>query len=181
MFLKAMLTGMAVVALGLAQGGGMGAGGGMSGGPTGGGGGRGEQNGTPSGGGMGMRPQKETKADQMIARLKLNKDQQSEFLTILESTAKDSAPVLQQVQQSRQTLANALINGKSDAELEPFAKAVSEAQFAMTGVEVRAFQRIVALLKPNQVAKAPEAFDLMAGIFMPQRAGGGGGGRRGGR
>jgi hypothetical protein len=74
-----------------------------------------------------------------------------------------------------------MINGKTDAELEPLAKAMSEAQFQMTGVEVMAFKRIVALLKPNQVAKAPEAFELMADIFMPQGAGGSGGGRGRGR
>src|ERR1022692_892605 len=132
MFLKAMLTGIAVAALALAQGGGMGAGGGMSGGPTGGGGGRGEENGTPPGGGMGMRPQKETKADQMIARLKLNKDQQSEFLTILQSAAKDSAPLSLDVVHSRNALATALITGKSEAEIEPLTKAMMDAQFSMT-------------------------------------------------
>lgn len=171
MFLKVLFTGLAVAVLAMAQGGGMG------GGDMGGGGGRGgaEGGGAP----MSMRPQKETKADQMVNRLKLSKDQKLEFTTVLESTAKDAVPVIHQVMQSRSTLASAMINGKTDAELEPLAKAMSEAQFQMTGVEVMAFKRIVALLKPNQVAKAPEAFELMADIFMPQGAGGGGGRGRG--
>ena len=56
---------------------------------------------------------------------------------------------------------------------------MNDSQFQMTGVEVKTFQRIVAILKPNQVAKAPEAFDLMAEIFVPQGGGGGGGRGRG--
>jgi len=54
----------------------------------------------------------------------------------------------------------------------------------MTGLEVKAFQKIYALLKPNQTARAPEAFDLMAGILDPATVGrgmGGGGRGRGGR
>ena len=171
MFLKVMLTGVAVAALCLAQGGMGGGGGGMGGG--------------------GMRAAKPTKAEQMVNRLKLNKDQTDEMVTILQSTDKDAAPVLQQVMQTRNAVATALISGKSDTEMAPVLKAMSDAQFQMTGVEVKAFQRIVALLKPNQKAKAPEAFDLMAEIFLPQPtsgrgggrggAGGGGGGRRGGK
>jgi hypothetical protein len=47
----------------------------------------------------------------------------------------------------------------------------------MTGIEAEAFGKLYALLKPNQQAKAPQAFELMAGMF----AGGGmpGGGRGG--
>jgi hypothetical protein len=98
----------------------------------------------------------------------LNSDQKSEFVSLLESTQKDAAPIIEQVLKSRQDVANALLNGKSDADLAPLNQALSDAQFQMTGVEVKAFQKIVALLKPNQVAKAPEAFDLMADIFLPQ-------------
>jgi len=174
-----------VAALAMAQGGGMGQGGGGVAGADssgmGGGGGRGSMGGSEGGGApMGMRPQKETKADQMINRLKLNKDQKSEFVTILESTAKDAAPVIQQLIKSKDALVNAIANGKSDAEIEPLAKALSESQFQMTGVEVMAFKRVVGLLKPNQVAKAPEAFELMADIFLPTVVGGGRG-QRGGR
>ena len=184
MFLKALFTGFAVAALAMAQGGGMGqSGGGIGGADTGGmggGGGRGSMEG-PEGSGrpMGMRAQKETKADQMLNRLKLSKDQKSEFATILESTAKDAAPVIQQLMQSKNARASAMVNGKSDAELDSLAKAMSGAQFQMTGVEVMAFKRIVGLLKPNQAAKSPEVFELMADIFLPPAgAGGGGGGRR---
>jgi len=173
MFLRMVFTGLAVTALAVAQAG-IGVGG-VGGGRA------GEDGGAPTGGGGGMRPQKATKADQMIGRLKLNSDQKSEFITIMQSTLKDAAPVIQQVVQSRNTLATALINGKSGAEIEPLVKAMSDAQFQMTGVEVMTFKRVVAILKPNQMTKAPEAFDLMADMFLPVSSGPGGPGGPGGR
>jgi hypothetical protein len=176
MFLKVLFPALATAALAMAQGrGDMGTSGG----------GRDQRGGSDSGmGSTVVRPQKETKADQMANRLKLSKDQKAEFLTILESTAKEAAPMMQDVMHSRNMLANALISGKGDAEIAAAVKAMNDAQFQMTGVEVMAFKRIVALLKPNQAAKAPEAFDLMGDIFLPRGGGGGGAGglaRRGER
>lgn len=167
MFAKILFSGIALAAVALAQGQ-YGGGGGGEGPP---GGGRGGSHGDLSGDmgpGFGRaRPEaKESKADQVANRLKLNGDQRSEYNTILESTQKDAGPIIQQLQKSRQDLANALINGKSDAEIAPLKQALHDAEFQMTGVEVKTFQKIVALLKPNQVSKAPEAFDLMAGIFL---------------
>jgi hypothetical protein len=180
MFLKLVLTGTAFAVLALAQRGG--GGGDMGGDSSGGGGAAGGMSGaTGGGGGMGARAQKPTKAEQMADRLKLNKDQKSEYQTILESAVKDADPVVQQLTQARIVLANALLMEKSPAEREQAVKAFADAQFVMTGVEVRTFQKIVGLLKPNQAAKAPEAFDLMADIFVPHSTGGGrGGGGRGG-
>lgn len=170
MFAKVFLTGIAMAALAVAQGQGQG---GMGGG---GGGGRGGGMSDPSTSGGGVRASyhKETKADQVANRLKLTGDQKTALNTIFESTFKDATPITQQLLKSRQDLANALLNGKSDAEIAPLSQALSDAEFQMTGVEVKAFQRIVALLKPNQMAKAPEAFDLMEGIFLPQGRGSGG-------
>jgi hypothetical protein len=171
MFARLALTGFAVATLALAQGAGSGMGadtGGMGGGGgMGRGGGNSDMGGSGMGGGGGSRAQKETKADLIVSRLKLSGDQKSEFTTILESTAKDAQPMIQQLLKARQDIANALIKGKADADLAPLNQALNDAQFQMTGVEVKTFQRLVALLKPNQVAKAPEAFDLMSDIFIP--------------
>jgi hypothetical protein len=183
MFLKMVITGCAVAAMALAQGGGMGGSGG--GGGMGSIGGAGQETGGVKAGGMGPggagAVHKETKAELVADRLKLNKEQKNELETLLMSTAKEAEPVVQQLGKVRAAYASALISGKTDADLEPIAKAMAEAQFAMTGVEVRAFQSIVSSfnLKPNQLAKAPEAFDIMGDIFMPQ-IGAGGGGRGGG-
>jgi hypothetical protein len=172
MFAKVFLTGMAVAALAVAQAPGGGGGGG--------GGGRGGGMGDPgmSGGGVRASYHKESQADQFANRLKLNNDQKGEVNSIFEATMKDAAPIIQQVLKCRQDLANALLNGKSEAEIAPLNQALSDAEFQMTGVEVKVFQKVVALLKPNQLSKAPEAFDLMADIFVQQtRARGGWGGR----
>jgi hypothetical protein len=186
MFAKILLTGFAVAALALAQGGMGSAGGGDTGGMGGGGGGggrgggSGDMNSIGGGGGGAPRVQKQTKAELMAARLKLGKDQLTDFDAILNSTFKDSQPMLQALILSRQNLANGLIAGKTETEIADLNKALSEAQFQMTGVEVMAFKKIVALLKPNQTAKAPEAFEMMADIFIPApSAGRGGGGGRG--
>ena len=171
MLAKVILTCVAAAALAAAQGGG---GGGMGGG----GGRNGNMGGGEMGGGNtggGGRQQKETKGDQIVNRLKLNSDQKSEFVTIMEATQKDATPIIQALLRSRQDLANAMIQGKTDAEIAPLTQALSDAQFQMTGVEVKTFQKIVGLLKPNQVSKAPEAFDLMADIFLPQPGRGRGG------
>ena len=180
MFAKVLLTGFAVAALAAAQGMGGGAGGGGM--DTGGGGGGTGRSGGGSGnmgggnmGGGGSRQQKESKAEQIANRLKLSNDQKSEYMSTIESTQKDAAPIVQQLLKSRQDLANAMLNGKSESDLAPLTQALHDAQFQMTGVEVKTFQKIVALLKPNQVAKAPEAFDLMGDIFLPQPGRGRGG------
>jgi hypothetical protein len=179
MFLKMVITGCALAALALAQGGMGGSGGGSGMGNI---GGAGQETGG-KGNGMGSMGavHKATKAEMIADRLKLNKEQKSDLETLLTSTAKEAEPVVQQLGKVRAAYASALISGKTDADLEPVAKAVAEAQFAMTGVEVRAFQSIVGFLKPNQLAKAPEAFDIMEDIFMPQPSGGGRGMGRGGR
>ena len=121
---------------------------------------------------------KETQADQIANRLKLDSDQKTEVNSIFEATTKDAAPIIQQVLKSRQDLANALLGGKSGADIAPLNEALRDAEFQMTGVEVKAFQRVVALLKPNQMSKAPEAFDLMVDIFLQAGRGRGGPGGR---
>jgi hypothetical protein len=176
MFAKVCFTGFAVAALALAQG--PGSGGGMGGGGRGSGmGDSGGMAGGQMGGGGGSHQQKENRADQIVNRLKLSSDQKSEFVTIMQATSKDADPILHQVLQSRQNLANAMLSSKSDADLAPLIQALNDAQFQMTGVEVKTFQKIVGILKPNQVAKAPEAFELMTDIFLPQPSAGRGRGR----
>jgi hypothetical protein len=184
MFLKVLLTAAAVTTLALAQGGGdMGGMGGGSGGGS--GRGSGSNIGGMSGmGAPGVRPEKESKADQIIGKLKLSKDQQTEFESILEVSYQDATQVRGQLAQGRSALANAILAGKSADEIAQITKAYTTIEAQMTGLEVKAFQKIYALLKPNQTSRAPEAFELMAGILDPAAGGRGPGGMgrgRGGR
>ncbi|MGA2194017.1 MAG: hypothetical protein ABSH40_02020 [Bryobacteraceae bacterium] len=186
MFLKLLVTAAAVTTLALAQGGGD-PGSGMGGMGTGGGGrgGAGDTGGMGGMGGMGStRAQKESKADQIVGKLKLSKNQKTEFESILEVSYQDAAPVRDLVAKGRAALANATLAGQSAEEIAKITNAYTTAEAQMTGLEVKAFQKIYALLKPNQTAHAPEAFDLMAGILDPAAAGRGRGGMgrgRGGR
>jgi len=179
MFLKVLVTAAAVTTLALAQGGGdMG---GMSGG---GGGSRGGGAGSEMNGMSGMgstRPQKESKADQIAGKLKLSKDQKTEFESILEVSYQDAAQVRGQLAQQRAELANATLTGQSADQIAQISKAYTTVEAQMTGLEVKAFQKIYALLKPNQTAHAPEAFDPMAGTLDPAAGGRGMGGMGRGR
>lgn len=171
MFARVWLVGFAMAAVVAAQGGGGGGGNrgsGMGGADSGMGG--------PGFGSAHAAP-KQSRAEQMADRLKLNSSQKTEFDSILDETQKGAGSVIQQVLKSRQDLANALIGGKSDAEIAPLNQALADAEFEMTGVEVKAFQKIMALLKPNQMSRVPEAFDLMAGIFLQPGRGRGAWGR----
>jgi len=174
---KLLLTGVAATALALAQGGGD-MGGGMGGGGSRGGQDSGGMGGM--GGGGGMRTPKPTKADQFVAKLKLNKDQTSETESILQATAQESTPLRDQLRQARTAFAGALIDGKPEDAAKAL-KVYTDLESQMIGFEMKAFQKVYALLKPNQTAKAGEAFDLMADIFdMPAPRGGRGGMNRGG-
>ena len=185
MFLKVLLTAAAVTTLALAQGGGD-PGGGMGGGGAGGaGGGRGGGGVDALAGMSGMgRVQKESKADQIVGKLKLSKDQKTEFESILQVSFQDAAQVRDLLSKGRSALANAILAGQSADDIAKITQAYTAVEAQMTGLEVKAFQKVYALLKPNQTAHAPEAFELMAGILDPAAGGRGMGGMgrgRGGR
>jgi hypothetical protein len=169
MFLKAVLMAAAAATLALAQGS-----------MAGGGGGRGEQNAgaVPT---SNMRVQKETKAQQIVGKLKLSKDQQTEVESILEVSYQEAAPVRDLMSKGRVAYVNAVLSGQSADDMAKLTKDFTTVEAQMANVEVKAFQKIYALLKPNQTAHAPEAFDLMAGIFDAAAGGRGGGRGRGGR
>jgi hypothetical protein len=74
-------------------------------------------------------------------------------------------------------LAQALIEAKGEPDVKKAQDSVTDVSAQLTAVEAKAFTKIYAMLKPNQQSRAPQAFELMAGMF----AQGGGMGRRGGR
>ena len=170
MFIRFLLTAMMATALAFAQGGG-----GM-GDDMGGTGGRG--GGMDDTGGM-PRMQRQTPFDIFADRLKLNKDQKAEAQTVMVDAMKESAPLRQQLAQSRAAIANAILGGKSADDLKKVMDAYTSVVAQETGIETKAFSKVCAMLKPNQQGKAAAAFEVMAGIFNAPAGGGGGGGRRG--
>src|ERR1019366_7923573 len=116
MFTRLLLTAMMATTLAFAQGGG-GMGGDDTGGMGGGAGGRG-------GGGVGDEPggmprmQRQAPFDVFADRLKLNKDQKTEALTVLSDALKESAPLRQELMQAKLDIAKAMLGGASADDLK---------------------------------------------------------------
>ena len=180
------LTLAALLATGLAvaqPGGGGQMGEGMGGGSRGGGGSEGMGRGDISPGGAIQRRQ--SKLDLFADKLKLKSDQKSQVETIFSSANEKAAPVRDQLNKGRQVIAQALLSKASDDDIKKLLADYATVSAQMTGIEADAFAKVYALLKPNQQAKAAQAFELMAGMFYPMggggRMGGGRGNREGGR
>jgi len=152
---------MAVLAAGFAsaQRGGGGTGGGDEGG-MGGGGGRGGD----MGAGM-PQVRRQSKQEMLLDKLKLNKDQKEDAAKILSAAMEKAAPARDQLSKGRMVIANAITGKASEDDLKKLLGQYTAVNATMTGIEAEAFGKLYALLKPNQQSKAPQAFELMAGMF----------------
>jgi hypothetical protein len=169
MLVRLLLTAVLAAGFASAQGG---RGGG--GGDEGGGGGRG------SGGDMGApMPQvrRLTKTEMLFDKLKLNKEQKEEAAKILSAAMEKAAPTRDLLSKGRIVIANSLLTKGSEEDLKKFLGEYTTVGATMTGIEAEAFGKLYALLKPNQQSKAPQAFELMAGMFAGSPMPGGGAGR----
>jgi len=149
-----------------------------------GGGGRGSGMGEMGSGEYTPRVQPKTKLQLFAEKLKLSSEQIDQVNTIFVATSQEMTPVRAQVDKSRSELAEAILEGKSQEDLNKMLEAHAGLEAQMDAMEAQAFAKVLALLKPNQQAKASQAFELMAGAFdrAPNQGGGrGGSGRRGGR
>ena len=171
MFARLMLAAVLAVGIAAAQDEGGGGGGGMGGGGGRGGGGGGDM--APS-----MGPaRKQTKMEMLFDKLKLNKEQKEDAAAILQAANEKAAPVRDQLNAGRSRIANDLISKKSDEDIKKLLATYSQVTTMMTQIEAEAFGKIYAILKPNQQSKAPQAFELMAGMFAGTIAAPGGRGR----
>jgi hypothetical protein len=174
MLVRLFLT--AVLAAGLAsaqRGGGGGGGGGDEGGMGGGG-----MGGSGMGGGM-PQVRRQTKAEMLLDKLKLNKEQKEDAIKILSAAMEKAAPTRDLLAKGRVVIANAIIGNASEEDLKKFWGEYTTVSATMTNIEADAFAKLYALLKPNQQAKAPQAFELMEGMFAGGMPGGAGRGRGG--
>ena len=106
-----------------------------------------------------------TPFEQFEAKLKLDSRRQTpEVVKIFTAAAADATPVSQEMIQLRLKMVS--LDGKPD-ELGPVMTSYTAAAAKMTGIEIRAFQKVYALLDKNQQSKSAEAFVIMAGIFHP--------------
>ena len=146
------------------------------GGGMGGEGGMGESGaGRMGSGGMGSempRMQRQSKLDMIAEKLKLNKEQKGQVLTIFLAALEESRPLGEQIMKGREAIAGAMITGKSEDDIRKMMGLYAGLAAEMTGIETKAFAKVYALLKPNQQPKAPAAFEIMAGMFGAQTGGG---------
>jgi hypothetical protein len=135
------------------------------------------------GGGMGQMRRPQSKTDQIMEKLKLNKEQKEEFQNILSAGREEAGQVAQKLEAARVQYVNGVLQGKPEPDMKSALQAYTAAAAEMTGVEIKAFAKIYASLKPNQQKNAGQAFALMAGIFEMGMGGGRGMGMggRGGR
>jgi uncharacterized sporulation protein YeaH/YhbH (DUF444 family) len=176
MLVRLLLT--AVVAAGVAcaqAGGDESAMGGMGGG-GGRGGGRGGGGSDMGGGGM-TQTRRLTRVELLFEKLKLNKEQKEQAVTILSAASEKAAPIREQLNKGRIVIANNITSKGSEEDLKKFMGEYTKVSAAMTGIVAEAFGKLYAILKPNQQAKAPQAFELVAGLFSGGTSGAGGGGR----
>ncbi len=108
------------------------------------------------------------------------KTQVPQAQAILQAAAQEAAAPAGQLLQLRQAILNAEMKSQ-DAERQKAMDAYTAAAAQMAGIEASAMAKVVALLKPNQMAKIPQGFAALQGIFQSGAASGrgGAGGRRG--
>jgi hypothetical protein len=117
------------------------------------------------GGGMG-RMRTPAKFETFSDKLKLSKDQKEEISTLFDEAQKNAAPMREQMMNGRRAIAEALLGKKSDDEINKYVQMYAQVTAEMTAIETKTFTKVCAMLKPNQQKNAPQAFELMAGIFQ---------------
>jgi hypothetical protein len=128
-----------------------------------------------TGGGM-PQMKRQTKQDMLLDKLKLNKEQKEEAVKILSAAMEKAAPARDLLTKGRIAIANSITGKASEDDLKKLLGQYTTVNLTLVGIETETFGKLYALLKPNQQSKAPQAFELLAGVF----AGGGPGGGMGG-
>jgi hypothetical protein len=118
---------------------------------------------------------RQTKQEMLFDKLKLNKEQKEEAAKILSDAMEKAAPARDLLNKGRIVIANNITGKGSEEDLKKMWGEFTSVNATMTGIEAEAFGKLYALLKPNQQAKAPQAFELMAGMFAGNGMAGGGG------
>jgi hypothetical protein len=118
-----------------------------------------------------------TPFEEFADRLKLDdKTQAPAVRELFNAAASNAAPVGIELLQLRQKLLNMERAGQT-ADTKPVLDAITVASAKMARIEATTFAKVYGLLKPNQQAKAPQAFAQMAGFFQSTPNAGGRGGR----
>jgi len=129
----------------------------------GGGGGRG--GGEDAGGPVFGAPSGDTKLDRIGDMLHLNREQKKNVQQIFDAAQKEAAPLREQIAASRANIAAAMIDQKSQQEIDPLLTSHGALQAQMTGVELRALAQVVAMLNQDQRKRVAPLLNFMNGMF----------------
>jgi hypothetical protein len=107
-----------------------------------------------------------TIAEQFVNQLRIDiKAQGPAVDEILIGATRQGAAIDGEMLDIRRQMANAALRKQPD-EMKTLVGTYTEAATKMVTLETDAFRKVVALLRPNQQSRAPEAFTIMAGIFL---------------
>ncbi len=108
-----------------------------------------------------------TPFEDFTGKLKLDsKTQLPQVQAIMTEGAKGAAPIVADLLKQREQLINLELANNPTGKPPVLAAYVATAT-KMAQAEAEAFAKVYALLKPNQLERATEAFDRMAGFFQP--------------
>jgi len=128
------------------------------------------QRGGKGGGGGGdyvpTAQQTPSRLDMIDNIIKLNKDQKKSVKTLMDDGQKEAAPLRDQILKGSQDLGQAVLDGKSQDEIDKAVSANAALQAQMTGIEMRVFAKLYQSLDKEQQPKAAPVFYMMPGIFM---------------
>jgi hypothetical protein len=113
--------------------------------------------------GIGQFPQ--TKLDRIGDMLHLNRDQKNGVKEIFDSAQKEAEPLREEIQKSRAAVATALLAEKGQDDLDKLLAANGNLMAQMTGIELRAFAKLVAKLTADQQKRVGPVFASMSGMF----------------
>jgi Spy/CpxP family protein refolding chaperone len=114
-------------------------------------------------------PSPTTKMDAISKQLKLSRDQKKQLQSIFDEAHKGAAPLRKQILDGRAKIADAILTGKSQAEIDELVSSEGALLGQMAAIEMRAFADLYKSLKPEQQEKAGQILPMMAGIFDQER------------
>jgi Spy/CpxP family protein refolding chaperone len=129
-----------------------------------------------------LRPQQPvSKAVLFANRLNLDKSQKEQTQAILVDSLKEIAELRSQIEKVRAQIAILILSNGNQDEIRRQMETSSATATQVTNIEVKAFTKICALLKPGQKSKAASTFDLLAAMLDPPSSSGWGAAGRGTR
>jgi Spy/CpxP family protein refolding chaperone len=107
----------------------------------------------------------ENKLDRIGNMLHLNREQKNSVKEIFDAAQKEADPLREEVQKSRAAIATAILAEKGQDEVDRLLAANGNLMAQMTGIELKAFAKVVAKLTADQQKRVGPVFAFMSGMF----------------